>query len=558
MLLVFRGNVRLALLAAGALLWAPYAADGADGVPPVSETYLLRTGDPGASPYDAPPGEYACEPTRLIVNRTCAVTGRNSSILATRHPIEDTRASAPDKWRRVIGARGDPKTLPAPWANGDRLARSPTEVSASERVYVLAFEMLAVMRNWMFFNASGIDDERWAHLHRPLTDCGLEGTAAFEAGARHASGRRLDRHGVLRMMRVPWWHGGDIAPQLEHYAAAVQADFLCVVAPELAHAPEHARWEHRDRCVDIRRALGLSRGVMPTCWFTAYRHFYNDGGLDWPFNHDWAYAQPGGSKPKEWTLQMKNAGVGYTTMWPETEARGLSTFGRPAFPGTTSGQDVPNKEPPPYANPLLTGTGPLTTGDHTHDSTRAGGGSGGNGRPPGGAFGADLSSRELSEALEREARYENPSMEPIGRPRVARFSPPREEDAGADVEVGAGVMAGAVVTERVSVSNPSWPARVSYGAWRQARGTSEEQAARLLWACEDVRQAAEILGVGGSCGVTRSGTVAGTVEGSAAAVFRMATWLKSSFHWCELGVGPILLGAGDIPQAPPFRAPPLE
>jgi|AntAceMinimDraft_12_1070368.scaffolds.fasta_scaffold233658_1 hypothetical protein len=41
---------------------------------------------------------------------------------------------------------------------------------------------------------------------------------------------------------------------------------------------------------------------------------------------------------EEWTIQMKNAGVGYTTLWPETEQRGLPMFGRahwrPAGPHT--------------------------------------------------------------------------------------------------------------------------------------------------------------------------------------------------------------------------------
>jgi hypothetical protein len=64
-----------------------------------------------------------------------------------------------------------------------------------------------------------------------------------------------------------------------------------------------------------------------------------------------------------------------------------------------------------------------------------------------------------------------------------------------------------------------------------------------------VRLAAQTLGLGGSCGATAVGTVAGTAEGSAAEVLRMAAWLRSSFHWCELGFGPELLGPGDHPLA---------
>lgn len=305
----------------------------AAGTPPEGHAYTLRTGDVGATPYEAPPAEYVCEPERLTRDNTCAAVGRDSSTVASLHPVNDTRTLAPDKWRMVVRADGTHKRLPSPWSNGDGLARSPVEVTASERNYVLAFEMFAVMRNWMFFNASNVTDELWAHFHSPLRDCGLEGAPAFDAGRRYPAGRQLDRHDVLKMMRNPWWHGGDIASQLTHYADAVQADFLCLVAPELEHAPEHAGWPHRDRCADIRASLSLRRGEMPTCWFNAYRHFYRDGGLDWPFNYDWAYQQPGGGT-RHWTVQMKNAGVGYTALWPETERRGLPVFGRPTFPGT--------------------------------------------------------------------------------------------------------------------------------------------------------------------------------------------------------------------------------
>ena len=51
--------------------------------------------------------------------------------------------------------------------------------------------------------------------------------------------------------------------------------------------------------------------------------------------------------------------------------------------------------------------------------------------------------------------------------------------------------------------------------------------------------------------------MAGTAEGSAGAVLRMEQWLRSSFHRCDTGRGPVLLGPGDEPRAA-FRAPPLS
>jgi|AntAceMinimDraft_5_1070358.scaffolds.fasta_scaffold103530_1 hypothetical protein len=107
----------------------------ADGVPPASETYALIGGDVGASPYDVAAGEYVCHPGRLVDHNTCLAVGVSSSVVATPHPINDTRALAPDKWRQVVSKDGTLKRLPTPWRNGDRLARSSVEVTASERNY---------------------------------------------------------------------------------------------------------------------------------------------------------------------------------------------------------------------------------------------------------------------------------------------------------------------------------------------------------------------------------------------------------------------------------------
>lgn len=183
----------------------------------------------------------------------------------------------------MVNINGTHKVFPSPWNNGDKLAPSSVELDGSDRNYVLAFEMFAVMRNWMFFYASYITADLWAHFHSPLRDCGLEGVAAFSVSKAHPLGRQLDRHGILKMMRDPWYHGGDIADQLVQYAEAVQAEFLCLVAPEAEHLAEHAGWPHRHRCGVLRATLGLRRGEMPTCWYNAYRHFYSDGGLDWPY-----------------------------------------------------------------------------------------------------------------------------------------------------------------------------------------------------------------------------------------------------------------------------------
>jgi len=81
-----------------------------------------------------------------------------------------------------------------------------------------------------------------------------------------------------------------------------------------------------------------------------------------------------------WTIHLKQRGMGYTTMWPELEQRGLPMFGYPAYPGTdvNGKRGVVVKYDPPLPGPAWTGA--LGTGDHTHDSTRAGGGVGGVGR----------------------------------------------------------------------------------------------------------------------------------------------------------------------------------
>ena len=167
--------------------------------------------------------------------------------------------------------------------------------------------------------------------------------------------------------------------------------------------------------------------------------------------------------------------------------------------GTAGGDDVPNKHPRPDPN-AAAATGPLATGDHTHDSTRAWSGGGGSGaRPPGGALGSRLPPEDLARALKREAEHHNPALVPAGRPPPTVANLPRlsdgdngggavtydgegEDGGGGGGGGGSGAAApGRVVTPRLAAAYPSWPARVTYGVWRQARGTSEEQRARLLW-----------------------------------------------------------------------------
>ena len=96
-----------------------------------------------------------------------------------------SRALAPDERRVVVDALGTPRAVNDTWRDGDRLAPSPSgdEVRDSPRAFALAFEMLALLRNHLFFHAAQLTPERWAHLHRPLTDCGLESDAAVAISA---------------------------------------------------------------------------------------------------------------------------------------------------------------------------------------------------------------------------------------------------------------------------------------------------------------------------------------------------------------------------------------
>ena len=102
------------------------------------------------SPYNASRIAYVCDPDVLYSDFRCECVGINSTVYARPHPME-TRDLAPDGRRHVVDERGRPKKLPAPFRNGDKLARAKHQVDSSERNYVLAFEMFGMMRNAMFF-----------------------------------------------------------------------------------------------------------------------------------------------------------------------------------------------------------------------------------------------------------------------------------------------------------------------------------------------------------------------------------------------------------------------
>ena len=206
------------------------------------------------SPFNATRIAYVCDPEVLYSDYRCLAMGMNHTIHARPHLME-TRDVAPDGRRHVVDERGAPKRLPMPFRNGDKLAKAGHPVESSERNYVLAFEMFGVMRNAMFFRGPWITDDDWRRWHGPLTDCGLDDDDVFETAKNHPDGklgRQLNRTMVLRMIRYPMYNGGDTAAQMEHYADAALADFLCVVAPELSTDPTYASWPHRSRCVAIR------------------------------------------------------------------------------------------------------------------------------------------------------------------------------------------------------------------------------------------------------------------------------------------------------------------
>lgn len=492
-------------------------------------------------PFNASEGRYArerqytCEPDASVRGEACVAVGLTSAVVARPHPVHWSRALAPDKRRVVVDALGTPRALNDTWRDGDRLAPSPSgdEVRDSPRVFALAFEMLALLRNHLFFHADQLTPERWAHLHRPLTDCGLESDAAVAISASYPEGRRVSRDAALDLARDPWNHGGDVAPHLEHYAAAVQADFLCLVIPELSRAPEFVDWIPRERCLALRGALGVAPGVVSQCWHDAYRGHFADGGMDYPFALDWNLAPWPQSAP--WDARAKASGIGYRPVRP-----------LPAGNGTVG--------------PLL------RVGDHTHDSTNAGGGVGGSpDRPPGlgDRVGSTLTDEELLIALKSIAASDNPSMRPGNRPyphaylaaHPIPFEPALEGPAAYAVVSEKVTVPGAVVTAEVASSIPGWPARVAFSAWREVRGGSRAQRAGLRGLCVEIRDAAVALGMGGACRLAEDGTVEGAAEGTALAARRLADWMPRRFHRAYFRGGPKLTAPGET-LAGSFEVPP--
>ena len=440
------------------------------------------------SPYNASRIAYVCDPDVLYSDYRCECVGINSTVYARPHPME-TRDLAPDGRRHVVDERGRPKKLPAPFRNGDKLARAKHEVDSSERNYVLAFEMFGVMRNAMFFRGPWITDDDWRKWHSPLTDCGLDDDDVYEVSKSHSGklGRQLNRTMVLRMIRFPMYNGGDVAAQMEHYADAVLADFLCVVAPELVTDVTYQSWPHRSRCDVIRSALSLSPGRAPDCWLDAYRRFYSDQGP--AYEPSGGATRPGGY----WDEQAKRAGRGYQPTEREREVMASQR---------DEANAVEKPGPGDYSNEISGMTDGVTGNVH-------------------GAGATEPTEEDTTAANEETTRA-----------------------MGATNQDGVEAVPGQPLTDEILSTAPGWPTRVLYSAWRQQPGVTDthELLGGLVKHCVEVKAAADELELGGSCDVTPKGVVTGLAEGSAFNVAEMTKWIIKSFHATEFGESPTLLG----------------
>ena len=450
------------------------------------------------SPFNATRIAYVCDPEVLYSDYRCLAMGMNHTIHARPHLME-TRDVAPDGRRHVVDERGKPKRLPMPFRNGDKLAKAGHPVESSERNYVLAFEMFGVMRNAMFFRGPWITDDDWRRWHGPLTDCGLDDDDVFETAKNHPDGklgRQLNRTMVLRMIRYPMYNGGDTAAQMEHYADAALADFLCVVAPELSTDPTYASWPHRSRCVAIRQSLALATNKAPTCWLNAYRRFYTDQGPAHDASSD-VGAQGGSHGSGYWDEHAKLAGRGYQPTEREREIMAKARREADVASGSEGG----------------------APGDRSNEI-------------PG-----------MTDGVSTDANDDTSNETPPPDDATTKTK------TGAKNQDGVEAVPGEPLSDQVIASAPGWPTRLLYVAWRQQPGVGGGDAlmAGLVKHCGEVKAAADEWGLGGSCDVTTEGAITGTAEGSAYNVAEFTKWIIKSFHAHEFGDSPTLLGP-DVSQ----------
>lgn len=209
---------------------------------------------------------YKCDEQKLQDDNVCIFTRSDklSTPWFTTAVPHNLDRSVGVEYHRKIYSTETGKVVdasPTPWTNEDKLVYSATAVGAgADWNYVLAFEMLAPLRDYAMYNPSALtaDPALWARLTRVLVDCGVK-------AVDEASNYSVDQ--VYGFLSDP--AGKDIHNIVLRFLEEGSIDLACLMTGGISGGGKIM-----DRCYDISESQGIEVTTISDCWVPAYEAMY--------------------------------------------------------------------------------------------------------------------------------------------------------------------------------------------------------------------------------------------------------------------------------------------
>ncbi len=209
--------------------------------------------------------KHKCDETELSTNKICKFTSLDGSVTMVPHKI-DINIGSPNY---VAVANKDGTRLKLgmkPWENGVKLIKSTDKIEGDEWMYVLAFELLAPLRDAVMYDPAKLKVKtEWEKLTKVYTDCRIK-TKSIDLNAKGPN----RRYGTDDIYKVITDTASVVGPLSVHtfilqWIEEGSADLYCLITTKNI-SDKH--------CPQIAALNGISTSDVSNCWENAYKGLY--------------------------------------------------------------------------------------------------------------------------------------------------------------------------------------------------------------------------------------------------------------------------------------------
>eukprot|EP01083_Nonionella_stella_P003745 10762_1 len=229
--------------------------------------------------HSSPNGAYyTCDPAVIQSDNECVFILTDDAPWNTTLKNSYNRSVGAAFYRTVWNAHTNDiwNVTPKPWTDGDQLIKTTEKVECDAWNYVLAFELMAPLRNTLMYTPSDVinDVSQWNKLTKPLVDCSIktedethEGTGLNGATVTVTI---YSTESIYEVISDPSSYGqgggptpsGDIHNFVLQYLEEGTIDLVCLMTNL-----------NMSRCDTIRERIG---GQYCDCWMEAYEAMYGE------------------------------------------------------------------------------------------------------------------------------------------------------------------------------------------------------------------------------------------------------------------------------------------